>query len=484
MQDINKIAEELFNKIRARFDKVSLGDEKAKSTTKPEEARFINFDYVSADGQNFGNITLSIVDEKSLKVLYNTHITQGLDSAQQDEWTNFLRSLRKFARRNMLQIAITDITKSNLDLRDIKQQSNDDGKLTNKDVAISEASLYGLGNNKRMSFADVGPHKLIIKHKDQINPEIHGARARQIEHIFIETPIGERFLLDHTNLHGAKAIANHLRHGGRMGDEGSDLINEMVKEMASMRHFVRSMRNRTFEDAETTGMVESAIYRYNEVRNQLKQFQGRKGHELLTNMLQDNQGIQEEEVDIDALRERFVKKIYDDRFNEALPYVYKAYKNKQKTDSVGTKEFESWANTITDESLNDNTVDDVDIGDFSELIKTPINTGLDGRDAVNAISEIHFLDDEKLFRIIQNLANSQGPDVDARPIIAGWLAKNGMSDLANQIATVLKQQSVSTTPAPVSAPPRPQPTGATTMDEPVVSEDIEMIRYLSGLVKK
>jgi len=88
------------------------------------------------------------------------------------------------------------------------------------------------------------------------------------------------------------------------------------------------MRNRTFEDQETTGMVEAAVHRYNEVKDQLKRFQGRKGHELLMNMCGQSQDI--DDVDVDSLRERFVKKIYDDRFNEALPYVYRAYKHSPK----------------------------------------------------------------------------------------------------------------------------------------------------------
>ena len=40
MREINKIAEGLFEKIRDRFEDVSLGDEKAKATQDPEKARF------------------------------------------------------------------------------------------------------------------------------------------------------------------------------------------------------------------------------------------------------------------------------------------------------------------------------------------------------------------------------------------------------------------------------------------------------------
>jgi len=377
----------------------------------------------------------------------------------------------------MLTFDTRDIARSNLDLKDLIQQSKSDGTYDKDETAIAESKLYGHGNNKHMSFGDVGTHKLIIKHRDQIDPDRHGARGRQIEHVFVETPIGERFLLDHTNLHGARATANHLRHGGRFGDEGSKLIDEMVKEMASMKHFVRSMRNRTFEDAETTGMVEAAMHRYNEVKDHLKRFQGRKGHEMLMSMM----GIQQEpseEIDEESLRERFVKKIYDDRFNEALPYVYRAYKHRQKMDTPGSKEFESWANDVT-EATWEADADDRDETELLAIVQAPLAVGFDGTDAIAALSGL--IDDESLGVALRRLSANQGPDADARRTLAGWLASNGESSLANQIIQIMQSQAQSTEPAPSQPTPQPQSTGATTMDAPVVSEELDSMMRLAGL---
>ena len=323
---------------------------------------------------------------------------------------------------------------------------------------------------------------MIIKHKDQIDPDRHGARGRQIEHVFVETPLGERFLMKHTNLHGARATANHLRNGGRFGDQGSELIEEMVKEMASMKHFVRSMRNRTFEDQETTGMVEAAMHRYNEVKDHLKRFQGRRGHDQLMTMM----GIQqepEEGIDEDALRERFVKKVYDDRFTEALPYVYRAYKNRQKMDTAGSHEFESWANDVT-EATWDQDSDDSDEDTLLRLAKLPIAVGFDGTDAIAAIKDVSFLQSEDLARALQKMAQNQGPDADARRTIAGWLATNGETALANQIVQMMQSQMQPTEPVPTQPNPQPQSYGATGMDEPVVSEDLATLKWLSGMAKK
>jgi len=482
MRELDKISAALFDKIRSRFDSVNIGDDKAQRVSDPEQARFFNFDYVSNDGENFGNVTISLIDENSLKIYYGSNITDALDEAQSKEWFGFLRDLKNFARRNMLMFDTRDINRSNLDLKDIRQQAGADATFSKDELAISEGRLYGMGNNKRVSFGDVGKHKLIIKHRDQINPDKRGDRARQIEHVFIETPVGERFLLDHTNLHGARALARHLNEGGSIGDEGSMFINGMVQEMASMRHFVRAMRNRTFEDTETTGMVEAAMHRYNEVKENLKKFQSRRGQELLTNMLDYNQEI-EETVDINELRERFVKKIYDDRFNDALPYVYRAYQNRKQMNTAETTEFESWATGVT-EATWDSDSDDIGEDNLARLFQKPIAAGMDGVDGIAAIDSIPDLDAEDLQASIKKLSQVQGPDADIRNTIIGWLMSNGERALAQSLLGMMQQQNANTQPAPQQPTPAPQPVGATTMDQPVVSEDIEQIRWLSGLIKK
>jgi len=475
MRELDKISSALFDKIRSRFDSVNIGDKRAKSTSDPEQARFFNFDYVSQDGENFGNVTVSLIDENSLKIYYGANITDALSQEQETEWYAFLKNLREFARRNMLMFDVRDINRSNLDLKDLKQQSAADNTFDKDDVAIAESRLYGMGNNRRMSFGDVGTHKIIIKHQDQIDPGKRGDRARQIEHIFIETPVGERFLLDHTNLHGARATANHLRNGGNIGDAGSQLINELVNEMASMRHFARSMRNRTFEDQETTGMVEAAIHRYNEVRDHLKRFQGRKGTELMSTMLNTQQQAQED-IDVDALRERFVKKIYDDRFNEALPYVYRAYHARKKSDTAESTEFESWASEVT-EATWDSDSDDQAEDKIIRLFQQPIAVGMDGVDALAVINSINDLQSEDLELAIKKLARAQGPDADVRTTIIGWLMSNGERALAQNLLQMLQQQNANAQPTPQ------QSIGTNTVDQTVVSEDLGSLRKLAGLVK-
>ena len=86
MRELNKISAALFDKIRSRFDAVNIGNEKAQRVNDPEQARFFNFDYISSDGENFGNVTISLIDENSLKIYYGSNITDNLDENQEQEW--------------------------------------------------------------------------------------------------------------------------------------------------------------------------------------------------------------------------------------------------------------------------------------------------------------------------------------------------------------------------------------------------------------
>jgi len=473
MRELDKISASLFEKIRAKFDNVNIGNDKANRTSDPEQARFINFDYISNTGENIGNVTLSLIDEDALKVYYGINITDGMSDEDKDEWFQFLRNMRKFAKRNLLNFEVRDINRSNLDLQNLKQQSKADAQWDTDDL-VAESRLYGDNRDKHTSYADLGEHKIIIKHVESVDPDKHGARARNIDRVFIETPLGERFLLDHKNLHGARALANHLNRGGEMGDSGCEVIAEMVKEMSAMRHFARSMNNRTFEDTETTRMVEAALGRYAEVRKQLESFKGRNGHELLL-QIAENYSAPEDDIDVDALRERFVKKIFDDRLNDALPYVHRAY----------TNQFEDWATDVTEETFGPAATDEL-----TELFDEPITVGIDGQDAIAAIADISFLDNDSLKKQLNELSK-QGPDQDARPIIANWLAQNGETELADELEAILQSQAVNTQePAPQPAEPKADTYADSTMPagnpEPVVNEqeDLDMLRWLSGLAKK
>lgn len=412
MNNIENIAEELFNKIRSRFEKITIGDESGKSTDDPTQARFFNFDYVTSDGVNHGEVTISLVDNQSLKIVFNKDMK--LDPEHETEWEQFLRGIRMFAKRNLISFDVRDVGRSNLTKRDIKQVAKATGVSKAHNVAVKESIQWS--GTTRTSVQDFGATRLIVRHSEAVNEETPGSRSRKIESMFVETDQGERFRMPYNRLSLGRAMAQHLAHGGRVYDEAGQHITGLVEEMANLSFFVRNTRHRQFEDAETTGMVESAIERYKILRSSLSKLSRARGYQQFAETFVPESDI-EDEYDIDALKERFVKKVFDDRLTAALPYVYRAYQQRQVGEERYVQEFDRWTDQVVEDELTE-----PDFDALRTLMSKPIRAGRNGIDAIGAVKSV--VDDEELDDLLSQAAEMQGEDADVRKIIDDWFIEN------------------------------------------------------------
>ena len=413
MREINKISEGLFEKIRDRFEDVSLGDDNAKATTDPQKARFFNFDYV-VDDTNHGNITMSLIDETSLKVYFSKNISSDLDDEQKKEWYSFLRELREFARRNLLSFEPRDITRSTLKHRDIQQQSKADSTYA-ADEVVAESRMYGTLNRSYESF---GPVRIKLQHTKPIMDETHGARSRNIAAVFVENDQGERFKLPFENLTGARAMARHVSAGGVPTDELGRHITEMVNEMTTLRPFVRGMARRTFEDTVTKEMVESAFGYHALLKNTLKKLKGKRGYTEFKESFKP--ALVEDDANVAELKELFVKKTLDERIEQALPLVHKAYNIMKENNNPYAQQFENWADKLSEGSWALPDTDD-DIEQLIDWLSEEHPVGVDAQDATNSLYNI--IGDDKLFDRLGELAEID-PTADARDVVTSWLYDN------------------------------------------------------------
>jgi len=352
MRNLDKIAERLFEKIRTRFDNISLGDKSSASTQNPQDARFFNFNYVSHEGKNFGNVSISIVDSDALKIFYGKNISHGMDDQEKREWFYFLKNIRQFAKRNMLTFDTRDINRANLTFKDINQAAKHDGTYQVSDIKNKIRESYNpLRGNSKKSYQQIGSVKLTVNHSAAIDEEKHGSRSRNIDSIFFETSDGERFKSPTNSLTGARAFAQHIDNGGNMYDERAVCIHEMISEMDDMKTFVRSMKHKTFEDVTTQGMVEAAIERFYEVKKNLKRSSGKRGYAAFWGSYTPEPSS--ELSDISELKERFVKKSFDDRLEKALPHVFRAYNNRKNStmNNDMIENFEGWMNETVEDSI-------------------------------------------------------------------------------------------------------------------------------------
>jgi len=409
MREIDKIAEGLFEKIRDRFEDVSLGDQNAKATQDPEKARFFNFDYV-VDGENHGNITLSIIDETSLKVYFSKNISDDLDQEQKKKWYAFLKELREFAKRNLLSFEPRDITRATLKHRDIQQQSKADSTF-DKDEVIGESKLYG---TSKSSYEKFGPVRIIVRHtKPIVDEENRRARTHNINAVYVENSEGERFKMPFKSLTASRAMARHISAGGTPHDELGQHITEMAVEAIKLKPFLNNVRHRTFEDAETQSMVESAFEYHGLLNNTLKRMSGKKGYTRCKEQFvaTSTSYIPEDEANLDEMKERFIKRVFNEKMTDALPLVYKAYD--MKKNNKFTEQFESWANNLAEGSWAlPKTPDDQD--QLIELLSQELPVGVDAQNATNALYNI--FGDDILFDKLQELADVD-PEADARDTV-------------------------------------------------------------------
>jgi len=322
MINLDKIAEELFNKIRGRYPSVTLGDQDSTITNVPKTARFFDFDF--KEGVKV-NVTL---DEKSITILYNNDLIEGSPDTVKSMWYNFMKEMRTFAKKRMLNFDTRDITKSNLDKRDYQYLS------TNRpgDEQMSESKMYG---TSKTSFQDIGNAKMIVKHRGPVDFENPAGRTQKIDSIYIESAEGERFKYPFRHLNGARAMATHVSEGGNQYDSFGKHIVSLSEELSKLRTF-KTYMNRSAVMAEgLAGYMDVVNERIETIKETVFKLQ------RPTNYKEAFESFEEtvlEEVPVDV-SSNWIDELTIRQFNEDLksvfPYIYNLVKENTKAKQIG-----------------------------------------------------------------------------------------------------------------------------------------------------
>jgi len=133
MKAIQLISQDLFDKVRSRFQNLEMGDEIGAVTIDPAEARFFDFDFIN-EGVNLGRVSISLNDAGSLKVYYSQGITENQDDLARKMWYNFLKEMRLFSMRRLLRFDTRDIAKTHLDKNDFQHLAATQGPKEEPDM--------------------------------------------------------------------------------------------------------------------------------------------------------------------------------------------------------------------------------------------------------------------------------------------------------------------------------------------------------------
>jgi len=326
MKKLDQISIDLFNKIRGRFQDVTIGDENGQVTNVPEDARFFDFAYV-AEGTDLGKVSVALDAEKGISVIVGRDLVHGQVESIQDGWYNFLKELRVFAKKRLLNFEVRDINKSNLNKRDYQFLAQN----RNGENTMAESKMYG---SDRTSFQKVGKAKIAIKHSAPINVESASSRTSKIAKIFIETPEGEKFKFPYKHLAGARAMALHVSEGGHAFDDFGKYITSLSEEMHKIRK-LNTYMGRSTVMAETLDQYSDILKtRVSEVRKEISNLQKPAYYkEAVENF------VASEAVEVpDEVAENWIDQLTIKQFNEELkdvfPYVYKLIGEGTKADEI------------------------------------------------------------------------------------------------------------------------------------------------------
>jgi hypothetical protein len=181
---------------------------------------------------------------------------------------------------------------------------------------------------------------------------------------------------------------------------------------------------------------------------------GRKGYAACKESFHADETLLDD-FDVDSLRERFVKRTYNERMEDALPIVHKAYEMKKSNKFA--EQFESWANEIA-EGWN---AEPIDVNELADLLSDPIPFGVDAINATAAIEGI--IENDEFINEMQKAAQ-EDPEADARDFIMFWLEENEPETHQQLMSEIGDQE------------PDDQ-YGASGMDEPNVNEEYEEDTY-------
>jgi hypothetical protein len=342
MSPIQIISQDVFDKVRSRFQNLEMGDETGAVTIDPTEARFFDFDFVN-EGVNLGRVSISLNDTGSLKVYYSQGITENQEDMAKKMWYNFLREMRLFAMRRLLRFDTRDIAKDNLDKNDFQYLATK----SSKEQAMSmNESRWSPKSTKKTSRAVRGRTEVIVRHNEAVDELYAGARSqpKKIKAIFIQNQDGERFKYPFIHPAGAFAMAQHVDHGGVPHDTAGKAIMNMSEQIAQLQEFSRHVRSATLHD-DATGIVQRTGQRLQELKSQVAALGMRHHYEswMETFVGSDADETVLDDVTMEQYKQKFTETNFKEEIAKFFPLIHKIMSE------TNTIDLESYVKEASDE---------------------------------------------------------------------------------------------------------------------------------------
>jgi hypothetical protein len=309
---------DLLLKLKSRFPSVKMGNVDGVTTVDPKEAVFFDFDFI-VQGEKIASVSISIVDDNTLKLFYSNDILNNQDEVVKAKWFDFLKDMRLFAKKKLMNFDPSDITKKNLDKRDYEQMSAEARPNKTEEDKMNESALYG---STKSSYQKLENARLIIRHSQKVQEETANSRTRNIDSIYVENAQGERFRYPFNHLSGARAMMRHLANGGNPYDSFGQYIVGLSENVYNLRKFNNLMhRNAFLENSELTNIASAAKDKTISLKKVIERLQKQSGYEAIKENFTEYKRAELDDATLEALKNRFTIQQFNEELVDLFPYI-------------------------------------------------------------------------------------------------------------------------------------------------------------------
>ena len=507
MKAIQIISQDLFDKVRSRFQNLEMGDETGAVTIDPTDARFFDFDFVN-EGVNLGRVSISLNDLGSLKIYYSQGITENQDDPSKQMWYKFLKEMRMFAMRRLLRFDTRDIAKTNLDRNDFQHLAATQAPKEEEPTMNMNESRWNQKSSKKTSRAVKGATEVIVRHHKAVDEMFPGARSQRknIRAIFIQNADGERFKYPFIHPAGAFAMAQHVDHGGIPHDSAGKAIMRMSEQIAQLQEFQRQVQHTQLHD-DALGITERAVGRLQELKAQIEALSKRHHYESWVAELQepDDAVLGElDDVTMETYKQTFTQSNFKEELANYFPLIHSIMQETNKIDledyvneatcskchkdpcACETEEdvkedafnaFTEWAEAVEQGKLTDDQIELLKQS-LNELPNGELELGPDGQTAWQFFSGLG-LEDSDLENKLKSAADLD-PTADPLEVLKMWAQESYPELLVALGLSGMNEPEAQPAAEPAPAAPVEQPPA-----QPPVAEGKEgnMVQEVAKIVK-
>jgi len=332
MVEMDTLAGKIFSLLKGNGLQIKIFDDEGAETTDPTVGRRF---FVANP-----NIMITIdEDNNSIQFSKGATVDNSIDGLQ--------KNIRKIADEFLMNSDIKVFGKQ-IQPRDYAYQAKmKKGNNTMNTLAESLSRMFGSARTSQQTLENV---RILVKHKTPVDENVRGSRTRHISAIFLESG-GERFRFPHNYLPGARAMAQHMAHGGTFGDKVGAYITENTGNLLKLQSFNRYVTTNKLINEDSSSIVETVKENIETIRTELKKLTGVKTYETVKARLETFEREALAEDDTSGLKELFTIRRFDEKFEEVLPIVKQLV---QERDTFHKRIEEAAANVvmIRRESLN------------------------------------------------------------------------------------------------------------------------------------